>query len=83
MREALVIVWFALGVGAWIFSIAFGMAAVRRARTKNRLGRPVGLTLYVEPEAFTGTAAVYRRVAIYSLLVFLVLVVVGGLLVGY
>jgi hypothetical protein len=46
-----------LGITAWTVSFVAGVLAVRHAHTVNRLRRAVWLTMYLEPQAFSGKAA--------------------------
>ena len=75
--------WFTLCLTTFVVSVVYGGLALRQARTTNRLGRTVWLTLFFEPEAFSEAAATYRRVSVYSLLLFVVLVFIGLVLFAF
>jgi hypothetical protein len=69
-----------LGITAWTVSFVAGVLAVRHAHTVNRLRRAVWLTMYLEPQAFSGKAARYRRVSLYAAGLFLALTFLGFVL---
>jgi hypothetical protein len=62
-----------------VVTVIFGQLALRHAKTKSRWGIPEVITLYVEPDAFKGKAARYRRGYFNGQLVVLGLVLVWGL----
>lgn len=74
-----VFVFFALFIVVCGVTQTFGALALRRAKTKSRWGIPTWLTLYVEPDAFKGEAARYRRWYFYGQLIALGAILLFGL----
>src|SRR5262249_45826894 len=70
-HDALMIALTAWGFAARVGLAVPGVKAVSRARTRNRLEQAGFLTIYLEPSAFSGDAARFRRLHLCWMSVFL------------
>jgi hypothetical protein len=73
------VVLFGLSLVASVIIGIFGLLALRHAKTKSRWGTPIWLTLFIEPDAFKGEAARYRRWYFYGHVVVLGLLLLCSL----
>ena len=77
LQALFAVLWLSIMAALGVAMVA-GLWAIKRAHTRNRLKSAGWITVWLEPEAFRGDAARYRRWSNRAMLVFLALWAIGA-----